>query len=36
MGTQYLEEADLIDIIKQHFYRYGQGFKQVRTRVCDQ
>jgi hypothetical protein len=33
MGTQYLEESDLIDIVKQHFYRYGQGFKQVRTRV---
>lgn len=33
MGTQYLEENDIIDIVKQHFYRYGQGFKQVRTRV---
>lgn len=33
MGTQYLEEADLIDIVKQHFYKYGQGWKQGRIRV---
>jgi|WetSurMetagenome_2_1015567.scaffolds.fasta_scaffold348510_2 hypothetical protein len=32
-GTQVLYEEDIIDIIKQHFYRYGQGFKQVRLTV---
>jgi hypothetical protein len=32
-GTQVLEEADIIDIVKQHFYKYGQGFKQVRLNV---
>jgi len=30
MGTQVLNEADLIDIVKQHFYKYGQGFKNVK------
>lgn len=33
MGTQVLDEADIIDIMKQHFYRYGQGFKQVKVTV---
>lgn len=31
-GTQVLDESDIIDIVKQHFYKYGQGFKDVRTR----
>lgn len=33
MGTQVLDEADVIDIVKQHFYRYNQGFKQVKITV---
>ena len=28
-GTHHLKEADLIDIIKQHFARYGYGFKKM-------
>ena len=32
-GTQFLDENDIIDIIKQHFYRYGQGFKEVRVKA---
>ena len=31
MGTQVLDENDIIDIVKQHFYRYGQCFKQVKV-----
>jgi hypothetical protein len=33
MGTQYIGESDIIDIVKQHFYKYGQGFKQVKINV---
>ena len=33
MGTQVLQEADIIDIVKQHFWRYNQGFKQIRINV---
>lgn len=31
-GTQVLDESDIVDIVKQHFYKYGQGFKEVRVR----
>jgi len=31
-GTQVLDESDIIDIVKQHFYKYGQGFKEVRIK----
>ena len=33
MGTQVLNEADIIDIIKQHFWKYNQGFKQIKINV---
>jgi phosphopantothenate synthetase len=33
MGTHVLSDADIIDIVKQHFYRYNQGFKQVKITV---
>ena len=33
MGTQVLMESDIIDILKQHFWRYNQGFKQIRFNV---
>ena len=29
MGTQVLDETDIVDIVKEHFYRYNQGFKNI-------
>lgn len=34
-GIQHLKEQDLIDILKQHFAKFGHGFKKI-TFAIDQ